>query len=181
MSSGEENTQTTISGQVEEVPDRPVKKRVAKKRAAKKTASPAASKDGASSAKPAREEVKSAPEPVFSSDRDDVEAFSPQKSSEPEAKESSNAGDGQDAPSGQNWHNSHQGERGPKNQNKFKNNKRKSKGKNRWQNNNNRKRKIREEDTPIEIGELPSFEELQTIDSINELAGKLTEEGSGKL
>ncbi|MEM7790971.1 MAG: transcription termination factor Rho, partial [Verrucomicrobiota bacterium] len=46
---------------------------------------------------------------------------------------------------------------------------------------NNRKRKIREEDTPIEIGELPSFEELQTIDSINELAGKLTEEGSGKL
>ncbi|MEM1221631.1 MAG: transcription termination factor Rho [Verrucomicrobiota bacterium] len=178
MSSGEENTQTTISGQVEEVPKRPVKKRAAKKRAAKKTASSAAKPDALASSEPNGQEVKSAPKPVFSSDRDDAEAFNPPKSAEPEAKGSSHAHDGQDAPSAQN---THQGERGPRNQNKFKNNKRKSKGKNRWQNNNNRKRKLREEDTPIELGELPNFEELQTIDSINELANKLTEEGAPTL
>ena len=60
--------------------------------------------------------------------------------------------------------------------NKFKN--KKNKGKNRWQ---NKKKRVREDDTPIELGELPDFELFERFESIVEVAQTLRSGGGEPL
>ncbi|MEM8868136.1 MAG: transcription termination factor Rho [Verrucomicrobiota bacterium] len=176
MSSEEDNTQTTLGGEISRTSDRPAKKKAAKKRVANKKAVKAESAENV----PAKT---ASPEPVYSSDRDDVGAFEPASpiSKQPEAPKENKSNEGQAPQEG--GQNGHSQERGGRNHSKSKNNKRKPKGKNRWQNNNNnnRKRRPREEETSIELGELLEYEALQSVDSIKELLAAIESDASTSL